>query len=231
MKYYLIVPASGEGKRFGSKIPKQFLKLSSSGCEVIFHTLKKFNSISLVSSIVIATNPQYIRKVKDISVKGNFTKVKNIVPGGESRQQSVLNALNSLNCSSGDIIIIHDAVRPFISKKKINEMCKLAPDYDCLIPGLKVNDTVKKINHHNFVEETIPRDNIWRIQTPQFFKYGKLIKAFQFAAEKKIIGTDEASLIEAAGMKVKITEGEVTNIKITTKEDLKTIDFNKLLSR
>lgn len=231
MKFYLIVPASGEGKRFGSKTPKQFLKLSPSGHEVIYHTLKKFNSIRQIASISIATNPQYISKVRSITNEGNFTKVKSIVAGGDTRQQSVLNALNTLKCSNEDIIIIHDAVRPFISKSKIKEMCDLASGFDCLIPGLKVNDTIKKVTGNNFVAETIPRDNVWRIQTPQFFKYGKLMKAFEYAVKKKLIGTDEASLMEAAGMKVKITEGEVTNIKITTKEDLAIVDFNKLLLR
>lgn len=231
MKYYLIVPASGEGKRFGSKTPKQFLKLSPAGHEVLFYTIKKFNSIRQIASIAIATNPQYIRKVRHIIHEGNFAKVKSIVAGGETRQQSVLNALNSLQCSNEDIIIIHDAVRPFISKSKIKEMCDLASSFDCLIPGLKVNDTIKKVTDNKFVKETIPRENVWRIQTPQFFKYGKLMKAFEFASAKNITGTDEASLMEATGMKVKITSGEVTNIKITTKEDLQKVDFNKLLLR
>mgnify|MGYP003616596566 CR=1 FL=1 len=231
MRYYLIIPASGEGKRFGSKVPKQFIRLEKTGEEVISHTLRKFNSIKFISSISIAVNSTYISKVNKLISVGGFNKVTSVVKGGTVRQESVFNALRALDCNDDDIVVIHDAVRPFISKKRIREMCREAVRFDCLIPGLKINDTVKKADNKNIVTETIPRNNIWRIQTPQFFKYRRLMDAFEYAEREKITGTDEASLSEAAGIKVKIVQGEVTNIKITTKDDLRKVDFTKLLSK
>lgn len=229
MKFIVIIPAAGSGSRFASKTPKQFLKLPPKNLEVISYTIKKFQEISSVNEIIIATSSDNFRKIKKIISENKFSKVSRIVEGGDTRHQSVFNALLSLKCGKDDRIVIHDAVRPFITKKKINELLNLSKKYPELVPGLKINDTIKKINSSDYINESLQRDNIWRIQTPQIFRYDILVKSFGHAHKTKFTGTDESSIVTNAGYKVKIVLGEISNLKITTKEDLKIINFNKLL--
>lgn len=229
MKQIVIIPAAGSGSRFGSKTPKQFLKLPPYNIEVISYTIKKFQEINSVSEIIIATSSDNFKKLKKIISDNKFSKVSRIIEGGVTRHQSVFNALLSLNCSKNDRIIIHDAVRPFITKKKIKELIKLSLKHDGLVPGLKLNDTIKKVDDKNYISGSLQRENIWRIQTPQIFKYDILLRSFKHAHKTNFTGTDESSIVTNAGYKVKIVDGEVSNLKITTKEDLKIVDFNKLL--
>jgi 2-C-methyl-D-erythritol 4-phosphate cytidylyltransferase len=229
MKNIVIIPAAGSGSRFGNKTPKQFLKLPPHNIEVISYTIKKFQEINSISEIIIATSADNFKKIKKIISENKFSKVIRIVEGGDTRHQSVFNALLSLKCGKDDRIIIHDAVRPFITKKKIKEIINLSLKYPELVPGLKVNDTIKKIDDKNYINESLKRENIWRIQTPQIFRYEILVKSFEHAHKTKFTGTDESSIVTNAGYKVKIIEGEVSNLKITTKEDLKIVNFNKLL--
>ncbi|MCI0473948.1 MAG: 2-C-methyl-D-erythritol 4-phosphate cytidylyltransferase, partial [Ignavibacteria bacterium] len=114
----------------------------------------------------------------------------------------------------------HDAVRPFFSRKLLNKLIEASTDYDCVVPGIRLTDTVKLTDDKGLVLKTVPRENLWSIQTPQIFTYAKLSKAFDYAAGHKYVGTDEASLMEYAGFKVKVIEGELSNIKITTRKDL-----------
>ena len=227
MKFHVIIPASGSGERFRSRIPKQFVKLF--GKELITYTIRKFNSINSVESIVIATNKEYFKRLQKI-IKGNeFHKVSNIVLGGATRHDSVFNGLRAIIPTDDCYVIIHDAVRPFITQKKIKEMMKVVKDCKAVIPGLKINDTIKEVNNSNIVKRTVPRKYLWEVQTPQIFKYDILWKSFEKANSKKFKGTDESSIVENAGYKVKIIEGEKANIKVTTKDDLKQFDINKFL--
>lgn len=218
MKIKVIIPASGSGVRFGGKIPKQFLKIK--GKEIIAHTIEKFNSIKLIDEIIISTQPENFAKVSSIIKKYNFTKVKKIVEGGKRRQDSVYNALLASESGSDDLIIVHDAVRPFVSKGKIIEIIKEVMKEKCVILGLPVAETVKRVNGKKFVEETIDRNNLYSIQTPQAFQFDILKKSFQKAYKENFNGTDESSVVENAGYKVKVIDGEKGNIKITTKGDL-----------
>ena len=227
MKFIVIIPASGSGIRFESQIPKQFIKLN--GKEVITHSIAKFHPIPSVHSIYIATQKEYFRKIKGIIKKNKFTKVAGIVEGGKERQDSVFNVLKIIKCSPEDIIIVHDAVRPFITRSKIKELIKYAKKFGCVIPGLKVNDTLKIASENNFIKETIKRDNIWIIQTPQLFRYDVLMKSFKKVYRNDYLGTDESSIVEYARFKVKIIKGENTNIKITTRDDILQNNCLKLL--
>lgn len=229
MQYKVIIPASGVGTRFGGRTPKQFIKLGTDNKEVLAYTIGKFHSMKQISEIVIATHRDFIPQVKKIIKQNSFTKVSTVVAGGKTRQESVHNALKAIDCGKNDTVLVHDAVRPFITRKKIAEILTEMKRHTAVIPGLKINDTLKKVSRNNYVVGTEPRDNIWRVQTPQAFRYGLLIRAYEIAAKDKFTGTDEASLIEHANFKVKIIEGERTNIKITTKDDLKIVDYNKLL--
>ena len=218
MKVKVIIPASGSGERFGSKIPKQFLKIE--GKEIIAHTLEKFNSIKLIDEIIISTKLEYFVKISAILKKYNLRKVSKIVEGGKRRQDSVYNALITSESDYDDMLLIHDAVRPFISKKKIMELIKAAEKEKCVILGLPVNETIKRTDKNNIITETIDRDNVWAIQTPQAFRYDILLKSFEKAYEENFTGTDEAAIVENAGFRVKVMMGEKTNVKITYREDV-----------
>lgn len=218
MKVKVIIPASGSGERFGGKIPKQFLKLG--GKEILISCLEKFNGIKIIDEIIIATKPEYFLKITELIQRYKLKKVTKITEGGERRQDSVYNALVSLECGKNDIILIHDAVRPFIGKKKILEIIKSATVHKCVIPGLPVSETVKRTDRNNNVTDTIDRSRLWTIQTPQAFRYDILKRSFEKANEESFTGTDESAIVENAGYKVRVIEGEKTNIKITYKRDI-----------
>lgn len=219
MDFYLIIPASGSGNRFGLKTPKQFYKID--GKEIIVNTLNRFNDVKDIKSIFISTGKEYIDKINKLTAKYKINKVERVIIGGKYRQDSVYNALIKIPAKKGDRIIVHDAVRPYVTLKLLKTLIKESVYYDCVIPAVKLNDTVKMTNSKGIVVSTVPRENLWSVQTPQIFDYSRLIKAFNLAIQKKYIGTDEASLMEFAGYKVKIIEGDVSNIKITTRKDIK----------
>lgn len=218
MSIKVIIPASGSGTRFGGNIPKQFMKIE--GKEILAHAISTFHQIRSIDEIIIATKQEYFEKIKLIIRKNKFFKVKRIVEGGKLRQDSVYRALMNLDCSENDFILVHDAVRPFISRDKILELIKEVKKHNCVILGLPVAETLKKIDKKNYVEKTIDRENVWSIQTPQAFRYDILKKSFEKAYKDNFNGTDESSLAEYSGYKVKVIEGEKTNIKITLKADL-----------
>lgn len=219
MSYFVIIPASGAGVRFSGRIPKQFIKIE--GKELILHTLEKFNAVKKIDSIIISTQKKYFDRLLKIVLENKTEKVSKIVEGGEMRMDSVYNALMNLNCKKTDFVMIHDAVRPFVSGKLINRLIAESVKYGSVIPGIPVNDTVKKTDKKLFVQKTISRENLYRIQTPQVFRYDILVKSFEKAYKENYIGTDEAAIVEYAGYKIKLIEGEESNIKITVKEDLK----------
>ncbi len=219
MDFYLIIPASGMGNRFGLKTPKQFYKID--GKEILIHTLNRFNAVKGIKSIFISTKEEYIDTIQSLIKKYKIKNVKKVLVGGEYRQDSVYNALMEIKANNNDRIIVHDAVRPFVSKSLIKNLMVESINNDCVIPALRLTDTIKLTNEKSFVVSTISRDNLWSVQTPQIFNYHKLIKSFKKMKQSGFIGTDEASLMEYAGYKVKVIEGETTNIKITTRKDLK----------
>lgn len=219
MEFYVVIPASGSGVRFGSGIPKQFLKYR--GREILLRTLDRFASCSRVKSVFLSVHPDYLGKKNFLDKLSACRKPLVVSAGGATRQESVYKSLRKIKCKPGDRIIVHDAVRPFLSKKLIERLMDASGNEDCVIPGMKLHDTIKRIDKKGYVVETIDRDTLRSVQTPQIFRYDKLMKAFDIAIKKKFTGTDEASLMEKAGFKVRIIEGEITNIKITTKKDLK----------
>lgn len=219
MEFYLIIPASGTGSRFGLKIPKQFYRID--GKEILIHTLNRFNPNKRIKSIFVSTGKEYVNKISSLVKKHRINKVSSVCTGGKHRQDSVYNALKEIKCKPDDIIIVHDAVRPFVSDKLVKRLIDESKKHDCVVPGLRLTNTIKMTDKNGIVIKTVPRENLWSIQTPQFFKYSKLLKAFENARKKNIIGTDEAALMEYAGFKVKVIEGESSNVKITTRKDLK----------
>lgn len=219
MKVVVVIPAAGTGSRIGGPIPKQYLK--TGGKEIIAQTISKFNSCREVDSIIIAAEPGHFVRLSAIIRKYDLRKAKTIVEGGKTRQESVFNALKVSGCAAGDIVLVHDSVRPFVSGELIRRTIMNAKKYKCALPVMPVSDTVKKIGKDGVVKETIDRNVLVTAQTPQGFRFDILYRAFEKAAAKRFAGTDESSVAEFAGCKVKTFPGESNNIKITLREDLK----------
>jgi|YNPMSStandDraft_1061717.scaffolds.fasta_scaffold00541_12 2-C-methyl-D-erythritol 4-phosphate cytidylyltransferase len=216
MKTIAIIPAAGSGKRFFSETPKQFLKIN--GIEILVHTILKFQRAKNIDKIFVAVSKEYFNKVENLVRKYRLNKVIKIVEGGKERQDSVYSALKSINAEPNDLICVHDAVRPLISSKEIDELIEFAKRKKAVISAKKAIDTVKI--GYNFVEGTLDREKIWLVETPQIFTYKILSEAFNKAYEDKFFGTDESSLVERLGVKVHIYQVKGENRKITLKEDL-----------
>lgn len=216
MKTIAIIPAAGSGKRFFSETPKQFLKIN--GIEILVHTILKFQRAKNIDKIFVAVSMEYFNKVENLVRKYRLNKVIKIVEGGKERQDSVYSALKSINAEPNDLICVHDAVRPLISSKEIDELIEFAKRKKAVISAKKAIDTVKI--GYNFVEGTLDREKIWLVETPQIFTYKILSEAFNKAYEDKFFGTDESSLVERLGVKVHIYQVKGENRKITLKEDL-----------
>jgi len=224
MKVGAIIPAAGRGKRIGASIPKQFLEIQ--GRPLLHHTLTVFASCKLIDYVVLVMPRADVNEVgKDWMNK--YKIVQEVVVGGEQRQDSVYNGFNSLEKGT-DIVVVHDGVRPFTTPQMITATVEAAQQYGAAITAIPVSDTVKQAAD-GFVKQTVSRDGLWRVQTPQAFQHGLLQQAFKKAKKDSYYGTDEGSLIEYLGERVKIVPGSELNIKITRKEDL--VLGESLLSR
>lgn len=219
MKKVVIIPAAGTGSRVGAKIPKQYIK--SAGKEIIAHTLFRFNSCRDIDEIVLAAMPEHFVRLAAIIRKYGLRKAVMIAEGGKTRHDSVFNALRLLKCRNDDIVLVHDSVRPFVSDGLIRRTIENAVRFRAAVPVMPVNDTVKKITKGGFIAETADRSELATAQTPQGFRYGLLMKSFEKAREDGFKGTDESSVAEHAGYRVRSFPGEPGNIKITLKEDIK----------
>ena len=179
--------------------------------------MQPFINSELINEIILVISDEdSIQFHKDIKLLGLSKSVK-VVTGGDTRQQSVYNGLLEVNNSS-DLICIHDAVRPFVNESLIKKSLDSINDHDGVIVALPSTDTVKRVVGDQILE-TIPRETIWRAQTPQIFFKEPLIEALKFAQSEKINGTDEASLLERIGYQIGFVEGSPFNIKITTPQD------------
>jgi len=216
MKVSAIIPAAGQGVRLGGSVPKQFLHLK--GKPILAHTLEALQNSGLVDSIILVVPENELKQTRDQWLT-NPPLVKKVIAGGKKRQDSVANGFRELD-SDTDIVLVHDGVRPFVSSKMIRETLKVASECGAAITAIPVNDTIKQANEAEFVERTLDREKLRRVQTPQAFQYDLLKKAFAKASADSYYGTDEASLIEYIGEPVKIVNGSELNIKITRKEDL-----------
>lgn len=218
MKVSAIIAAGGAGTRIKSKKAKQYLSLDQR--PILIHTLIVFERIKLINEIILVVPEKDLFYVqKELLPPYKLTKIKSVVAGGKERQDSVKNGLSAISDKT-DIVVIHDAVRPFIHDKMISAVVFEAKKTGAATLGVKSKDTIKIIRRNNLVSATIPRDNVWLTQTPQAFKYKILKKAYINTHKDKFHGTDDASLVERIGQKVKMVEGSYENIKITMPEDI-----------
>ncbi|MFZ0817266.1 MAG: 2-C-methyl-D-erythritol 4-phosphate cytidylyltransferase, partial [Candidatus Sulfotelmatobacter sp.] len=223
MKVVVIIPAAGLGTRMApvpvgakgkqKKAPpsKQFTELG--GTPILIHTLRKFAAADAVSEIWIALRENEIggfRARLENEAEDVLKKRIELVIGGEHRQQSVENALNAIAAAADDIVLVHDAVRPFVTTEIIQEVIEAAQKYGAAIAGLPAVDTVKQVERTAegaLIKATIPRAGIVMAQTPQGFRYGVIKKAFDEASRDGFLGTDEASLVERSGHDVAVVMG------------------------
>jgi 2-C-methyl-D-erythritol 4-phosphate cytidylyltransferase len=242
MKVIVIIPAAGLGTRMApmpagakgkqkKKIQpsKQFTELG--GTPILIHTLRKFAAVDAVSEIWIALRENEIagfRARLENEAKDVLKKKVELVAGGEHRQQSVGNALNAVAAAADDIVLVHDAVRPFVTGEIIQEVIDGAQKYGAAIAGLPAVDTVKQVERTAegaLIKTTIPRAGIVMAQTPQGFRYSVIKKAFEEAFADGFLGTDEASLVERSGHDVAVVMGAPRNIKITAPADMELAEF------
>jgi len=216
MKVSAIIPAAGQGVRMGAGVPKQFLLLN--GKPILHHTLHAFQQCDEVDEVVIVMPLNEIEAAGG-PLENEFSKIKSVVPGGDKRQDSVCNGFNALDADT-DIVVVHDGVRPFAGPDLIRESILAARDFGAVITAVPVSDTIKKANEDGFVVGTVDRNGLWRVQTPQTFRYDLLKEACDRAGKDGFYGTDEGALIEHLGRELKIIPGSELNIKITRSEDL-----------
>jgi len=224
MKVAVILPAAGLGTRMAKSQPesgtqsrKQFLQLE--GVPILLHTIRKFARCSAVSEIVVALRGDDIAWVQSLLDQETLAKPVRLVIGGESRQQSVENALAQLD-ENTDLVAVHDAVRPFVEVDAVNNVIAEAAHCGAAILGIVPVDTVKRV-HLNHIETTIPRERLVMAQTPQVFTLKLLRDAFAKADADGFIGTDEASLVERLdNVSIHVVPGSDRNIKITKPTDL-----------
>jgi len=217
-KVGVIIPAAGIGKRMGGSVAKPFLEVA--GKPIIVRTLEQFQNSPEVDIIIIASDKKNMEQVTMFVNQFRLQKVHSVIEGGIERQDSVWNGLQVLAKLKADLVIIHDAVRPFISKQLIKSVLQAALKDNAVIVAVRPKDTIKKSTISGYAEETLNREQLWITQTPQVFQFSLIYNAFIKARSDNFYGTDDASLVERIGAKVRIVEGKYDNIKITTPEDL-----------
>jgi len=217
-KVIAIVPAAGEGKRFGAN--KAFYPLLD--IPLIIWALRVMNENDLIEEIIPVLKESDLEKGAEIFEEFNLSKIKKIAPGGKERQDSIYNGLRLIRDKRA-LVMIHDGVRPLIDADLIRETIKGLGRYDGVITGIPVKDTIKEVGQSgkdNIVLRTPNRQGLWAIQTPQVFRLETLLKAYEDAMARGFYSTDDSALVERIGGRVKVIMGRYDNIKVTTPEDI-----------
>lgn len=213
MNRYAVIVAGGSGSRMGSETPKQFLPIGNA--PILMHTIKRFFTSNELVNIILVLPLEQIDRWHQLCEKYSFSIPHLIVPGGKNRFQSVRNGLNSIGVNEG-LVAIHDGVRPFISKRIIEETFAAAEKTGNAIAAVELKDSIRLIDKKG--NKTVNREDYRIIQTPQTFKISQIRDAFHKAENDQF--TDDASVAEAAGYSIELVDGSYENIKITTPEDL-----------
>jgi 2-C-methyl-D-erythritol 4-phosphate cytidylyltransferase len=211
----VLVPAGGIGARLGSRTPKQFLALGRQ--PILAATLRHFRRHPRVGAVVVAAPAAHVERARRLL--GRAAAPLTVVAGGATRQESVWCALQAVP-SSMAVIVVHDAVRPFLTRALIDALIDAAERDGAAICGLPIAETVKRVRD-GLVEATLDREGLWSVQTPQAFRAAILREAHDKARRDGFVGTDEAMLVERLGHRVRMVHGLADNVKITTQEDLR----------
>lgn len=211
-KCYAIIVAGGSGTRMGAAIPKQFLLLN--GLPVIMHTLKAFAASTFNPEVILVLHPDFHKYWTELCAKHNFTTPHVLINGGETRFHSVKNGLELVDDNS--LVAVQDAVRPLTTVNIIDEAYRQAAEKGTAAVAVKSRDSIRRV--YNNKTESLLRDEIYLVQTPQTFKTDLLKAAYHQPFDPGF--TDDASVAEKAGNEIFLTEGDHTNLKITFPEDI-----------
>jgi 2-C-methyl-D-erythritol 4-phosphate cytidylyltransferase len=223
-----ILPAAGLGTRMGAEKPKQFLELE--GVPIVMLSLRRIASCEQVSQIIVATRGDGIAQLQDRICKEPFSQKVRVIRGGDTRQETVALALQEVSQDT-ELVLVHDAVRPFVTREQIARVIEEARHCRAAILGIPAMDTVKEVKRASLPEDvalitaTIPRERVVLAQTPQVFETKLLREAFARALEDGVSASDEAGLIERLGYNVHVVLGSERNIKITKPADMELARF------
>lgn len=231
MQVFVILPAAGLGTRMVTSsanrpAPKQFLELH--GQPILLLTVRAFLQVRAVQRIFIAVRKSEIPRVESQLVEHGLADKVSVLEGGDTRQNSVRNAMASLTASDEDIVLVHDAVRPLIDSATIERTIEAVENHHAAIVALPAVDTIKQVERTAdgaIITSTIPRERIVLAQTPQGFRFRLLRQAIEAAESDGFVGTDEASLVERLGIEVAVVPGSPRNLKITQPGDLALAEF------
>lgn len=212
-----VIPAAGQGKRMGAGYNKQFLPLL--GQPILAHTVRLFENSSYVSEIVIVGAQSDVGVIEELVHHYRFKKVVAICKGGVQRQDSVHAGVQALSPTI-QRVVVHDGARPLLTLGALNRFLEETEGFTAAIMGIELKDTIKQVDSSGKVTETLPRERLRAVQTPQIFERGILEEAHRHALSLGYYGTDDASLLEWMGHPVQMVEGSQENIKVTTPEDL-----------
>ena len=219
MKYTLIIPSGGVGNRVGADIPKQYIEVN--GKSILNWTLSKFENIQGISQLLIPSDSSYKDEIIK-SIPKSFEGKYKLTPHGETRFASIYNAIEHIDNDS-DYVLVHDAVRPYITVELINKLIESASKYKSAVPYTCPTDTIKRINSElteTFVQDTLDRELLAAIQTPQIFDKDIFVSSYNYAKKNQFKGTDDSSILEYSNIFPKLIFGDVQNTKITTRFDL-----------
>jgi len=218
MKVVALIPAAGRGSRMGARQKKPYLSLG--GKPILAYTLSEFEKCSLIDETILIVSESEIEYSRISIVEAfKFKKVSKIIAGGLKRQDSVWEGLKALK-NDYELVMVHDGVRPFVSQEILEKSIYETLNCEATVVAVPVKDTIKIVSEQGEVLETIDRSKVRVIQTPQTFTHDILKRAYEKAIKDGFYGTDDASLVEKLGIKIKIIPGFYENIKITTPEDL-----------
>jgi 2-C-methyl-D-erythritol 4-phosphate cytidylyltransferase len=223
-----ILPAAGMGTRMGAETPKQFLELD--GTPIVIHSLRRIASCALVTDIIVATRADEVARLEERIAKEKFKQSVRVVKGGDSRQDSVAAALGHVPKDT-EIVLVHDAVRPFVTTEQIARVIEEARRCQAAILGIPAMDTIKEVKRASLPEDvalitgTIPRERLVLAQTPQAFATKLLKEAFARAQADGVSASDEAGLVERIGHDVHVVLGSERNMKITRPADMELARF------
>lgn len=213
----VIIPAAGQGNRMKSRNNKIFLPLID--MPMLLHSILTFSSCSEVDNLLVVVAFDEVAKVKIILRGLAGIKSWQVVVGGSERQYSIANAIKVVS-EETDVILVHDGARPLLTEQCVKNVIQAARQYKAAVVAVAVKDTIKTVDDNGWVTGTLERSTLWSIQTPQGFDANLLREAYDKAAEDGYVGTDDSSLVERLGVKVKVIPGCYENIKVTTPEDL-----------
>ncbi|MBR0103701.1 MAG: 2-C-methyl-D-erythritol 4-phosphate cytidylyltransferase [Selenomonadaceae bacterium] len=213
-----VFPAAGSSKRMGGGVNKNLLKLA--GEPILLRTLKTFSRVERINFLIVAVAAHEVETVEGLLRGAQGLKPWRVTVGGSERQYSIANGLKLLP-DDAQIVLVHDAARPLVTVQTINEVIDAAEQFGGGIAAIPEKNTIKVIDAEGFVRYTPPRAELVSVLTPQGFRREILLQAYDRAAEENFLGTDDSSLVERLGVRVKVVAGGYQNIKITTPEDIR----------